>query len=232
LRSDPVQAHTFPVNRARRHQTLLARLALLLLALVAELAGRSLTHRIDVGRHVEAPSYAHADYYPILLAIVKVGVALMLARVTWRFFRARAVASAADRLLAAEGRSAPARPRLRLELSPRLWFGAFAVTSSFFLVQTDAERISAGRWPLLAPWLHTSALPVFAVLAVLVAFVYGLVSQLLSLYETYAREVVAEASRVCGSRALPAQPRARSAELPPRSHFSLGFESRPPPLAA
>jgi hypothetical protein len=73
---------------------LLARLALGLLALIAELVGRSLTHRLDLGRHVAAPSYAGADYYPFLLAVVKVGVALMLARLAWRFVKARAVARA------------------------------------------------------------------------------------------------------------------------------------------
>ena len=31
----------------------------------------------------------------------------------------------------------------------------------------DTESVVAGRWPLLAPWLHTYALPVFALLAVL-----------------------------------------------------------------
>ena len=38
--------------RARRHQRLLPALAFGLLALAAELVGRSLTHRIDFGRHV------------------------------------------------------------------------------------------------------------------------------------------------------------------------------------
>src|SRR6266540_473482 len=154
------------MERARRHQRLLARLALGLLALVAELAGRSLTHRLDFGRHVGTPSYAGADYYPILLAVVKVGVALMLARLAWRFVKARSVARAARKLLAAHASPAECcRPRVRLELSPRLWLGSFLVTSLIYLVQIDSEGISAGRWPLLAPWLHSAALPVFAVLA-------------------------------------------------------------------
>jgi len=88
------------MEHARRHQRLLARLALGLLALVAELAGRSLAHRLDFGRHVETP-YAGAQYYPVLLAVVKVAVALMLARVAWRFVKARAVARAARRLVVA-----------------------------------------------------------------------------------------------------------------------------------
>jgi hypothetical protein len=220
------------MERARRHQTFLARLALGLLALVAELAGRSLTHRIDVGRHLAAPSYAHADYYPILMIVVKVGVALMLARVAWRFVKARSIAHGASRLLAANGRtSSRMRPRMRIELSPKLWLGAFLATASIFLLQTDAERISAGRWPLLAPWLHTSALPVFAVIAVVVAFVYGVVAQWLGDYETYARATAADASCACAADE-PLQSPHEHDELTPRSLFGLALESRPPPAPA
>lgn len=220
------------MERARRHQRFLARLALVLLALVAELAGRSLTSRLDFGRHVEAPSYSGADYYPVLLAVVKVGVALMLARLVWRFVKARAVARAARALLAAHG-SAPARraPRVRLELSPRLWLGFFLVTSLIYLVQIDAEGISAGRWPLLAPWLHTSALPVFAVLSVIAALVYRAVERWFSEYESYAAETAARASLIA-AESLPA-PRTTLAELvTPRSLFGLAFEVRPPPAPA
>ena len=56
--------------RARRHQRLLSALAFGLLALVAELGGRSLTHRADFGRHVRTPSYSHTDYYPVLMGVV------------------------------------------------------------------------------------------------------------------------------------------------------------------
>ena len=41
------------MQRARRHQRFSAGLAFALLALIAELAGRSLTHRLNVGQHVE-----------------------------------------------------------------------------------------------------------------------------------------------------------------------------------
>ena len=44
--------------RARRHQRLLSVLAFGLIALAAELLGRSMTHRLDFGRHVRTPSYA------------------------------------------------------------------------------------------------------------------------------------------------------------------------------
>ena len=134
------------MDRARRHQRLLSGLAFGLLALVAELAGRSLTHRLDVGRHVAAPGYASADYYPFLLAGVKVGIALLLARLAWRFARAHAAARAAQRLLAAVG-SRPTRvPRVRVVFSPRLWLASFLATSLFYLVQTDAEQLSTGQW--------------------------------------------------------------------------------------
>ena len=209
------------MERARRHQRALARLALILLALVAELTGRSLSHRLDFGSHVGAPSYSGADYYPILLGVVKFAIALMLARLAWRFVKA-------SRLAGAHGGGY--RPRVRIELSPKLWLGSFLVTSLIYLVQVDAEGISAGRWPLLAPWLHTSALPVFAVLSVVVAVVYRAVEQWLSEYETYAEQVALRASRCAPS--LPT-PRTVLADLiAPRSLFGLAFEVRPPPFAA
>jgi hypothetical protein len=217
--------------RARRHQRLLARLALGLLALIAELAGRSLAHRLDFGRHVDAP-YSGAQYYPVLLAVVKVAVALMLARVAWRFVKARTVARAARRLLAAQGFAAkPRAPRVRIELSPKLWLGSFLVTSLIYLMQVDAEGISTGRWPLLAPWLHTAALPVFAVLSVVVALVYRAVENWLSDYESYARETVARAWRSAAQPLLVPHPTLGEL-VAPRSLFGLAFESRPPPAPA
>jgi hypothetical protein len=216
------------MERARRHHRALAASAFGLLALVAELAGRSLTHRIDIGRHVESPSYSGADYYPFLLAFVKVGIALLLARLAWRFVRARATARAAKRVLGAV-RHRPV-PRLRLELSPRLWALTFATTSIFFLIQSDVERIASGRWPLVAPWLHSSALPVFAVLAVVVALVYGAVARWLTEYERYAADAAEHARRVVTARRE--LPRPASVVLTPRQLFGLAFESRPPPLPA
>src|SRR5213079_2648336 len=213
------------MDRARRHQRLLARMALVLLALVAELLGRSLSHRLDFGRHLATPSYSATDYYPILLAVVKVSVALMLARLAWRFVKA-------SRLLAAHGSlGAGCRRKVRIELSPRLWLGAFLVTSGIYLVQTDAEGISAGRWPLLGPWLHTAALPVFAVLAVVVALVYRAVENWLSDYETYARETVARVALSVAQPLLVPHP-ALGDLVAPRSLFGLAFESRPPPAPA
>ena len=123
-------------------------------------------------------------------------------------------------------------PRLRLELSPRLWALTFATTSLLYLVQSDVERITTGRWPLFAPWLHSSALPVFAVLAVVVALVYGAVARWLSEYELYAEAAVARAHRLVAARQAVRPRPAASAELAPRRLFGLAFESRPPPVAA
>jgi hypothetical protein len=187
----------------------LARLALALLVLVAELSGRSLTHRIDVGRHVRV-SYHDAAYYPFLLAAVKVGVALMLARIAWRFFGARRVAS----LLGAA-------PRLRLELSWRLWLGSFVGTTGVYLMQTNAERAV----------LHSSALPVFALLAVFVAVVYRSAERFLGEYERIAATAFALVQHVAAHRPAIARPHTVDA-VPPRRLFGLAFESRPPPVPA
>jgi hypothetical protein len=197
----------------------MSRSALAVLALIAELLGRSLAHRLDVGRQVGPVSYAHEDYYPFLLAAVKVGAALMLARVAWRFARARRVASLIG-----------TSPRVRVGLSARLWLASFATTSLIFLVQTDVEGIAfgPGRWPLLAPWLHSSALPVFAVLSVVVALLHRTVELWLRDYEQLAARAVA-----CLRRLRFDRPRLPDLHLaaPPRRLFGLAFESRPPPLA-
>ncbi len=219
------------MERARGHQRLLAGLALGLLALTAELAGRSLTHRLDVGRHVGRVSYAGADYYPFLLAAVKFGVALMLARVAWRFARAHAAASAAHRVAAALGARRRRRTaRVRIELSPRLWLLSFVGTASIYLVQADAERAAGGNLTLLGPWLHSSALPVFAVLSVLVAVLYRPSAAGSPTCESLAADAVAlrtpaRRARTAAGAAPPALRFARTA-LPLRSRV------RVPPAAA
>jgi hypothetical protein len=220
------------VKRARAHQRIAAIGAFALLALVAELVGRSLTVRIDLGRHFSTPSYADESYYPLLLAVVKGSAALALTVLTWRILKARSAARAGRTLLAAVGARQLDVPRLRIELRLRPWLLAFVTTSSFYLVQTDTERLAAGRWPLVAPWLHTSALSVFAVLAVLVAVLYEGVARWLRDYESYAVAMVAAVRAF--TRALRAAPVFhRRVELPPpRRLFGLAFESRPPPLRA
>ena len=204
-----------------------------LLALVAELVGRSLTHRLDLGRHVAYPGDSAASYYPLLLICVKAAIALLLARLAWRAVRALLVEREARTRLAAVG-ARPHRPVPRpcLRLSPRLTVLFFLTTSLLYLVQTDAEAISAGRWPLLAPWVHSSALPVFAVLAVVAALVWGVVASWLSEYERYAEHAAAHARGLARGVASPAQSRPNTGGLAPRRLFGLAFESRPPPARA
>jgi hypothetical protein len=92
--------------------------------------------------------------------------------------------------------------------------------------------VASGRWPLLSPWLHSSALPVFAVLSVLCAVVWAAVRGWLADYEEYAHASVARALRLVGRRTVRV-PRPRTdLAVPPRRIFGLAFESRPPPLAA
>ena len=194
-------------------QRWLARVALALLALIAELTGRSLAHRIDVGRHIGPVSYRHESYYPFLLAVVKVGVALMLARVAWRMVAARRLASLIG------------RPRMRVELSVRLWLVSFVATSVIYLVQMNADTAS----PVLWPWLHTSALPVFAVLSVVVAVLYRSAELWLRDYERLAAHAAACIRKLAAGRPAPIDLHLAAA---PRRLFGLAFESRPPPLAA
>jgi hypothetical protein len=193
-------------------QRWLARIALGLLVLAAEATGDDLTHRIDVGRHVGPLSYRHANYYPFLLAAVKVGIALMLARVAWRVVKAHRLASIIG------------RPRMRIEMSARLWLGSFAATSVIYLLQADAERTS-----LFAPWLNSSALPVFAVLSVLVALLYRSVELWLREYEQLAAHAAACMRRLAPRRTIPID---LHLAAPPRRLFGLAFESRPPPYFA
>ena len=203
-------------------------LAFGVLALGAEVVGRSLTQLFDIGRHVASPSYAGSEYYPFLLAGLKAAIALVLARLCWRALRAHASERTARRLIGGLGR----RPRVRLALSPRLGLAFFALPALFFLVQMDVEHGVDGGWSLLYPWIHSSALPVFAVLAVLSALVWAAVQRWLAAYEEYAHGAVVQALRRVG-RAEPRAPRRRVvASVPPRRLFGLSFESRPPPLVA
>ena len=163
---------------------------------------------------------------------MKIGVALMLATLTWRFVRARSAARAARRLLGAVGARPRPTPRVRIALSLRAGPSRTGSLPGFYLVQTDSERFAAGRWPLMSPWLHTSALSVFAVLSVVVALLYGAVSRWLADYERIAEEMAAAARSLLRRLRTPSKPRARSECDPPRRLFGLAFESRPPPVPA
>jgi hypothetical protein len=201
-----------------------------LLALLVELTGRALTARLDRAAHVAPFATPTTPYYPFLLAGVRVSAALLVAAVVWRGVRAHAAAAAGERLLGRFGIAR--RPRLRLSLSPRLWLYSFVATALCFLVQDDALRLSTGRWPLLAPWLHTYALPVFAVCSLLLAIGWGAVRSWLADVERYAASTLARATRLLRAAAVPPRRRVPADELAPRRLHGIAFESRPPPLPA
>jgi hypothetical protein len=223
------------LNRTGPAPLFFAALAFALLAFGAELVGIGVIDRIDLGRHVATPGYAQADFFPPLLAAVKVGIALLAARLAWRVLRARAIERAGLRLLGVVGHGQRRRlPRVRPELSPRLWMLCFALTSTIYLVHADLQAVApGGRWPLLAPWLHTSALPVFAVLSVFVAVVWRVVARWLADYEGYARETLERGRRLIAR--LARQPLARpcgARTASARSLFGNSLHQRPPPLQA
>jgi hypothetical protein len=216
------------MERARRHQRLLSALAFGLLAVAAELLGASLTHRFNLGRHVRSPSYSHAAYYPAVVAAVKVGIALLLASLLWRMLRAHAIEQAARSAGARAGRL----PRLRIALSPRLAFAFFAITSLTYLVHADYDRVAAGRWALFFPLIHSSALPVFAVVAVLTAVLWGVVQRWLADYEQYAEDAALLARHLARVRPLVVAFPHVVLAVPPRRLHGFVLDSRPPPATA
>jgi hypothetical protein len=201
--------------------------AFALLALLAELTGRTLTVRLDAVLHVEPLATPTAPYYPVLLAGVRALAAIVVAVVAWRLVRAHAAAAAGERLLGHMGR----RPRPRVRLSLRLWLLSFVAMSLCYLLQDDAQRLSHGRWPLLAPWLHTEALPVFAILALLLSLAWVAVRTWVAEVEHYATTTLARARRLLNPAAPRLRPR-RDDDRAPRHLHGLAFESRPPPLPA
>jgi hypothetical protein len=204
-----------------------------LLVVLAEVVGGSLTTHVDRRLHVMPLAPAHASYYPFLLVAVKIAAAVALAALLARITRLRATREAGERLLAAAGHHSARRlPRLRTTLSPRAWLASFLCTSIAYLVQMNTTRVSKEHLPLFAPWLHTYALPMYAVLAVVVAFIWGLRLWLRDV-EEYASGTLNRARRVLGSalRRGPRHPRLVD-ELQPRRRFGLSLDSRPPPLTA
>src|SRR5581483_951868 len=215
------------MDRARRHQRLLSALAFGLLAVLAELVGAGLTHRFDLGRHVRSPGYSHAVYYPALLAVVKIGIASLLARLAWRLARAFALGRAARHVPGVSG----AMPRVRLSLSPRLWFAFFAVTALTFLVHADLDHVAAGRWALFFPLIHSSALPVFAVVSVVLALLWSVVQRWLADYEQFVEDAARLARSLSSRPARATFPHVLLA-VPPRRLFGLVLDSRAPPHVA
>ncbi len=204
------------------------------LVVVAEVVGRSLIRHVDRRFHVAPLARTSSSYYPFLLVGVKILGAVVLAALLARGTRAWAAADAGERLLAAVGHAHERRsPRLRPGLSFRVWLFAFCGTSVVYLLHMDVEGMSNGRWPVLSPWLHTYALPVFAVLAVAVAIVWRLATWMYEV-EDYAVRTLARCRKLLGAslRRRAHHPRASDDDSAPRRRFGLAFECRPPPLTA
>lgn len=203
-----------------------------LLALICELTGRSVTVRVDHAFHVTPLAAPMASYYPFLLAAIRVLGALAVAGVAWRLVRAHGTAAAGEALLRVVGHRRPGGPCPRIRLTPRLWLASFGASSLWYLVQENVDRVSRGGWPGIAPWLHTDALPVFAVLSIVLALGWSIGRDWLADVEEYAAFVIACVCRAFGSRRSLPQLRRYLEVRAPRRLFGVVFESRPPPLAA
>lgn len=205
-----------------------------LLVLVAEVVGHGVTSRVDRALHVDPLAPSGASYYPFLLVAAKIVAALVLAALLARLMRARAAAEAGHRVLGRLGQPrGHETPRLEIGLSPRIWLLSFAATSLAYLVHVDADGIAAGRWPLLAPWLHTYALPIYAALSVLVALAWSL-ARWVHAVEDYGRRTLERVRLILHAAfrvAVVRRPRPDD-DHGPRRRFGLAFESRPPPLFA
>jgi hypothetical protein len=101
-----------------------------------------------------------------------------------------------------------------------------------YLVHVDADGAANGRWPLLAPWLHTYALPVFAVLSVVVAVAWSL-ARWVHAVEDYGRRTLARARMILHAafRVVAVRRPRPDDDQRPRRRFGLAFECRPPPVS-
>ncbi len=215
----------------RRGRRITAIVGFGLLALVVELTGRSIIVRLDRVLHVAPLATPTDSLYPFALACVRALAAVAVAIIAWRIVKVRSTASAGGRLLGGLGHRPREVPRLRLSLSPRLWLASFIATTVWFLIQNDAGRISNGSWPLLGPWLHTYALPVFALLSALLALAWGAVRTWFVEVESYVEETYRHARTLLRLRAVSRRRARPSGDRAPRHLFGLAFESRPPPCA-
>ena len=214
-------------RRVSRRQ--LAAGAFLALVLAGEVAGRWVVERVPHAGHAPGRHHGGVDAWPVLVILAKVAMALLLARLAWRLSRALRLARPRERVLRALGRGGT-RPAPEVGLSPRAWLASFMAMSALYAIPTSSAEVANGCWPLLTPWLHTQAVPVFALLAVGVAILWRTVSRWLAAVERYADELGA---LVRSHRRSAAPPRPGHSVLgSPRSRFGVCFESRPPPAVA
>lgn len=217
------------VRAMRLSRRQLAAGAFVALVLGGEVAGRWAAEHLPLLGHAPQRPHGGLDAWPAILIGAKVAIALLLARLGWRLATASRVASAGERIARLGGQRL-SRPTPTIGLSPRVWLASFAAMSLLYLVPTSSAEVTGGCWLLATPWLHTQALPVFAVVAVLAAVLWRTVSRWLAALERYAAAIGRLARRwrlACVTR-----PRDIAFSASPRTLFGLSFESRPPPLPA
>lgn len=197
--------------------------------LAGEVAGRWLVAHVPLV--ADAPRREHGGLaaWPAVLVATKVGLALLLARLAWRLVRARRVATSGERLLRIAG-SRGTRPAPAIGLSPRAWLASFTAMSLLYLVPTSSGEVTTGCWPLVTPWLHSQALPLFGVLAVVIAVLWRTIGHWLGALEEYGERLQSLIRSTYGS--VSAVRHASVAHLAPRALFGVAFESRPPPARA
>jgi len=197
--------------------------------LAGEVAGRWLVTHLPFVGHVPQRAHVGMDAWPAVVVGAKIGIALLLARLAWRLVKAHRLAVAGERMLRIR-RWQARRPLPAIGLSPRAWLASFAAMSILYLVPTSsAELTGGGCWPLVTPWLHTQV-PVFAVLAVVIAVLWRTLSRWLTALERYGERLRSLFRFV---RAPLSVGRCTSAATQsPRALFGLAFECRPPPVLA
>lgn len=202
---------------------------MLVAVLAGEVAGRWLVAHLPLVGHVPQREHNGLDVWPAVVVAAKLGLALVFARLAWRLVKARQVVAAAERTLRAR-RFHETRPLPVIGLSPRAWLVSFVAMSLLYLAPTSTGELTGGGcWPLVTPWLHTQALPVFALLAVVIAIFWRTTSRWLTAMERYGERLWGLSRRV---RALSVQGYTSPARRGPRALFGVAFESRPPPTPA
>jgi hypothetical protein len=195
--------------------------------LAGEVAGRWLVAHLSLLDHVPRRAAGGLDAWPAIVVAAKVAIALLLARLAWRAARALRVAAAGERILRL--RRPAVRPMPTIGVSPRAWLASFSAMVALFVFPTSSSELAAGPGALFGPLLHTEALPVFAVLALVVAVLWRTVSRWLAALERYG-ELLCDVIRSARGSLLVSR-RAHCADRAPRSRFGVAFECRPPPSA-